>query len=696
MKFVARVVAIMLFGALVLKPAFADEAAKASANQTNSEASAPNAATIPSTQSYIDPSIPIPPPSRCPKGVCATLISLNTGLNDFTGNDNSTGYLAPTIPVPPMQTAKTTPSIPIPPPTPAVDLFVGYSYVRFNTNAGTSENFSWHGVTGALAGNINRWFSLVGDFGGYRLKDLPPGVTASAYTYLFGPQFSHRGERWTPFVHALFGAARLADVQVTTLPNGSSFFNRSFSQNAFATALGGGIDLNLNRHVGFRLAQIEYLMTHFTDGNDNRQNNIRASTGLVLHFGGNPPPPPPNHPPTVTVSANPTKVNAGSGDSIVLKADAADPDNDTLSYKWSATGGGIEGNGSEVRWNSNGVNEGSYTATVTVDDGKGGTANASAEMRVEPKPNTPPVISSCTANPATITVGQRSNIAVNASDADNDKLAYSYKSTGGNVSGDGANAQFDSTGVAPGNYTVTCHVSDGRGGETDATTQVTVQPAAPPKEQVQLEQRLSLHSIYFATAKPTVINPTGGLVASQERTLTALATDFKNYLRFKPEAHLILQGHADPRGGEEYNKALSERRVARTKAFLVEQGVKADAIDTQGLGEEQPMSAAQVKQAVDQEQDLSAAQKAQLSRNANVLALAQSRRVDVTLSTTGQTSVRQFPFNAEDALNLINPKGTGTAKPGTKGGTAKAGTSKAGASKTGTSKAGTKKAPPKK
>jgi hypothetical protein len=101
------------------------------------------------------------------------------------------------------------------------------------------------------------------------------------------------------------------------------------------------------------------------------------------------------------------------------------------------------------------------------------------------------------------------------------------------------------------------------------------------------------------------------------------------------------------------------------------------------------MSADQVKQAVDQEQDLTAAQKTQLNRNAKVLALAQNRRVDVTLSTTGQTSVRQFPFNASDALNLINPKGTGTAaakKPAPKTGTPKAGTSKA----------GTKKAPPKK
>ena len=196
-------------------------------------------------------------------------------------------------------------------------------------------------------------------------------------------------------------------------------------------------------------------------------------------------------------------------------------------------------------------------------------------------------------------------------------------------------------------------MSDGRGGETDATTQVTVQPA---KEQAQLEQRLSLHSIYFPTAQPTENSPvTSGLLASQKKTLLSLADDFKKYLAFKPDAHLILQGHADPRGGPEYNKKLSERRVERTKAYLVANGVSADAIETQGLGEEQPMSAEQVKQAIDQDQNITAAQKAQLSRNAKVLALAQNRRVDVTLSTTGQTSVRQFPFNAEDALNLINP-----------------------------------------
>jgi hypothetical protein len=37
--------------------------------------------------------------------------------------------------------------------------------------------------------------------------------------------------------------------------------------------------------------------------------------------------------------------------------------------------------------------------------------------------------------------------------------------------------------------------------------------------------------------------------------------------------------------------------------------------------------------------------------------MANNRRVDVTLSTTGEQSVRQFPFNAKDALTLLSRGG---------------------------------------
>jgi len=96
-----------------------------------------------------------------------------------------------------------------------------------------------------------------------------------------------------------------------------------------------------------------------------------------------------------------------------------------------------------------------------------------------------------------------------------------------------------------------------------STTIVNVEPPPPPApapEIKRLEAKLALHSIYFPTARPTPANPEGGLVDSQAEILKTLAADFKSYLRYKPNAHLILGGHADPGGSEEYNKALAATR----------------------------------------------------------------------------------------------------------------------------------------
>jgi len=54
--------------------------------------------------------------------------------------------------------------------------------------------------------------------------------------------------------------------------------------------------------------------------------------------------------------------------------------------------------------------------------------------------------------------------------------------------------------------------------------------------------------------------------------------------------------------------------------------------------------------------DLSDTERAKVLRDLNVIVLAQNRRVDVTLSTTGQQSVRVYPFNAADSLTLIDQR----------------------------------------
>jgi len=91
-----------------------------------------------------------------------------------------------------------------------------------------------------------------------------------------------------------------------------------------------------------------------------------------------------------------------SGSEVTLVANASDPDNDQLLYTWSVTGGRLSGEGRQVTWDLSGVANGSYTATVEVNDGNQHTANGSTTVTVAdctgcvpPPPPCPVVSVSC-------------------------------------------------------------------------------------------------------------------------------------------------------------------------------------------------------------------------------------------------------------------------------------------------------------
>src|SRR3954471_3580698 len=60
-------------------------------------------------------------------------------------------------------------------------------------------------------------------------------------------------------------------------------------------------------------------------------------------------------------------------------------------------------------------------------------------------------------------------------------------------------------------------------------------------------------------------------------------------LRTTPSLSLRIEGHADERGSDEYNLALSNRRAAGAKRLLVTLGISSDRLETVGYGEEQPL-----------------------------------------------------------------------------------------------------------
>jgi outer membrane protein OmpA-like peptidoglycan-associated protein len=90
--------------------------------------------------------------------------------------------------------------------------------------------------------------------------------------------------------------------------------------------------------------------------------------------------PPQNRPPTVRARCEPCTVEIGKTSTVT--ADAQDPDGDTLVYRWSAPSGRFANAGDrQTVWTAP-MQEGPVPATVTVDDGKGGTASDSVTIQV--------------------------------------------------------------------------------------------------------------------------------------------------------------------------------------------------------------------------------------------------------------------------------------------------------------------------
>src|SRR5262245_16508190 len=80
---------------------------------------------------------------------------------------------------------------------------------------------------------------------------------------------------------------------------------------------------------------------------------------------------------------------------------------------------------------------------------------------------------------STVCVGDKVALTASASDPNGDTLLFTWKSSGGRVIGQGANTQFDTAGLNPGDYTVTVDVRDGRGGVASESKPIRVE-ACPP------------------------------------------------------------------------------------------------------------------------------------------------------------------------------------------------------------------------
>ena len=214
----------------------------------------------------------------------------------------------------------------------------------------------------------------------------------------------------------------------------------------------------------------------------------------------------------------------------------------------------------------------------------------------------------------------------------------------------------DSVGPIDETVTYTLHASNACGGSETrtATLHITgsIDQLQAAVSEATLETKLTFNSIYFPTNLPTVANPQSGLVPSQERRLEEIVSNFKQYLAMRPEAKLILEAHADSRGSVPFNKALSQRRADLVKNYLADHGISAAGIETQAFGKEKNLTNKEVEDLNAQNPNATPEARERVEHNIVAFRMANNRRVDIHLSTTGQTSQRFFPYNSDD-LNVL-------------------------------------------
>jgi hypothetical protein len=167
-------------------------------------------------------------------------------------------------------------------------------------------------------------------------------------------------------------------------------------------------------------------------------------------------------------------------------------------------------------------------------------------------------VEGCTSTGSTV------QLAANATDPDGDTLLYTWSTTGGRITGDGANVTWDLSGVQPGTYTASVDVDDGCGCIAFSSTTVTVErctceviPTPTPTPEV----------IMTPEPTPTPIGPTqfdtyGRIARNDEK---ARLDNFAIQLQNDPGA----QGYIIAYGGRRGAAGEAQTRADFAKNYLV-------------------------------------------------------------------------------------------------------------------------------
>ncbi len=485
--------------------------------------------------------------------------------------------------------------------TPKFETFLGYEYVRFNSDSfvpafpngfggqlafNPIPAFSANGGGGQFAVNVSSMFGIVfdigathnGNVGGFQFDN-------TAVNFLAGPRFSIR--RWgrvRPYFQLLLGgvyATTSAQIQGVEVVNPLDFTPVGISgivtpgqqitarvvasTTHFGMTLGGGLDIRLSKHVAFRPIGLDWFVTNF---NHNYQDNLRYSVGFNFMFGGEKaPPPPPAMKPcpngtqvpadatcpkmdfTVSLNANPTEVCSGENVQVTAVANGVQPNQ--VAYNWSVNGSQVS-TSPTLDFSTANRDAGTYTVTLAATAGDDfNPASASTTFTVR---EYRPPMGTVSANPSVLRIGDKSALSSSFQGQCGGPIQpATYEASEGSVQGDQfdcSTVQFDANSSTEQRktITITAKASDRRSLGTATTTVECVKAASATP--------VRLPDVLFADDNARVNNCGKRILLEQ----------LKAYIERDPTGQVVLVGH---NSANEKEAALAIKRTMNSAAVIV-------------------------------------------------------------------------------------------------------------------------------
>jgi peptidoglycan-associated lipoprotein len=148
------------------------------------------------------------------------------------------------------------------------------------------------------------------------------------------------------------------------------------------------------------------------------------------------------------------------------------------------------------------------------------------------------------------------------------------------IAGLGVVPASGSRAVTPGSSQTYTLVAKGTGGTAEASARITVNPTVArttPTTTVEPPKTWSVRDVFFDYDAASI--RASELPATQDNA---------RVLTQHPETSVLIEGHCDDRGSEEYNLVLGVNRANAVKTALIQQGVDPARIKTVSMGKEKP------------------------------------------------------------------------------------------------------------